>query len=207
MVPKRAASSGIIPRPENTSRTTGRTIVDSGPDRLGELVDCRASALQGSPRRRRLQRGSSSRSAVKTAARACATGREANQVRIAFSLRPEPSGVPTARSTASHGNQRSIMRGRVASTSTVLPETGRRDLEPLDELRARAERAGGIFDPDRTPRLAAQSIDDVEPVFVSALERLRPLVLLEGHRVKGASCPFTSTSRCSPVARCRARRS
>jgi hypothetical protein len=48
--------------------------------------------------------GSSPSSAHATAARAWAIGRDANQVKMAFSFLPDPAGLPQASSTVAHGN-------------------------------------------------------------------------------------------------------
>lgn len=106
VAPTLAASSGMIPRPEKTSRTTG------GPAGYRSLMDlARRRVACWSPRMAASMSGrqeSSFRSAQSTAARAWAIGREANQGKIDFSFAPDPAEFPTAASTAPTGNHRSI---------------------------------------------------------------------------------------------------
>ena len=82
-------------------------MVEASPERTALLMSRRFSGVSGSSEQR-------------TAARAWAIGREANHVNKAFSLRPDPAGVPTATSTSGQGNQVSIMR---AVMSTTVPRS------------------------------------------------------------------------------------
>ena len=127
LAPARAASSGMIARPENMSSTTGAL-----PSYVAMIFAASLRIDSWSPSRTAasisvLNAGSSGKSDVSAAARAWAMGRDANQVKIAFSTRPDPVGVPQASSTAATGNHRSIIRvsGFSLTIALSVPSTAR----------------------------------------------------------------------------------
>ena len=114
--------------------------------------------------------------------------------KIAFSLRPDPAGLPQASSTTAGEPlvDEALVVGRGWSWRRLhkAAQLRDRDAVPLDQLRPGPQRAGGVLGADHHGRAGAAVDHDVQPVVAAALLGLGPLVLFEHDRVEVAGEPL-----------------